>query len=72
MLGAPFWKGTTDAAVDTDAPPVVCTMTCVALIVVELTVPNTRTRVPLVMELFEVEPVPFSYFVDDASSMVTF
>jgi hypothetical protein len=39
--------------------------------VVELTVPSTRTCSPLVMVLFEVELVPFSYFVEDASSIVT-
>jgi hypothetical protein len=61
------------AAVDgADSPPVLCTMTCAALMVVELTVPSTRTRSPLVTELFETELLPFSYFVEEASSMITF
>jgi hypothetical protein len=72
VVGEPFWKGITVAAVEATDPPVVCTKTCVALIVVELTVPSTRTRSPLVMALFEVELVPFLYFVEDASSMITF
>jgi hypothetical protein len=46
-------------------------MTWVALIVVELTVPSTRTCSPLAMALFEAELVPFSYFVEDSSSTVT-
>jgi hypothetical protein len=65
VVGAPFWKGITVAAVEIADPlPVVCTMTCVALMVFELTVPSTRARSPLVMALFEVEL--------DAWSMVTF
>jgi hypothetical protein len=40
--------------------------------VVELTVPSTRTGSPAVMALAEIEAVPFSYVVDDASSTVTF
>jgi hypothetical protein len=40
--------------------------------VVELTVPSTRTGSPAVMALAEVEAVPFSYVVEDASSTVTF
>jgi len=67
VVGAPFWKGITVAAVEiADPPTVVCTMTWVALMVVELTVPSTRTGSPLVMALFEAELVPFSYFVEDA------
>jgi hypothetical protein len=73
VVGAPFWKGITVAAVDAaDPPPAVCTMTCVALMVVELTVPSIRTLVPLVTALFEVELVCFWYFVEDVSSTVTF
>jgi hypothetical protein len=34
-------------------------MTCVAVMVVELTVPSTRTGSPVVMALAEVELVPF-------------
>ena len=40
--------------------------------VVELTVPSTRTVWPFVTALAEVEAVPFSYFVEDFSSTVTF
>lgn len=40
-------------------PPVGCTMTCVAVIVVPLVVPSTRTLSPLVMALTEVRLVPF-------------
>jgi hypothetical protein len=72
VVDAPFWKGTTDAAVEGADPPPVCTKTCVALMVVELTVPSTRTRSPLVMALFEIELARLSYFVEDASSIVTF
>jgi hypothetical protein len=39
---APFWKGITFAAVEAAGPPL-STMTWVALMVVELTVPSTRT-----------------------------
>jgi hypothetical protein len=42
------------------------------LIVVLLVVPSTRTRTPFVIALAEIELVPFSYFVDDALSTVTF
>jgi hypothetical protein len=45
-------------------------MTCVALMVVELTVPSTRMCSPLVTALFEVELVPFWYFVEESSSTV--
>ena len=40
--------------------------------VVELTVPSTRTCWPFLMVLDEMELDPFLYFVDDASSTVTF
>jgi len=46
-------------------------MTCVAVMVVPLVVPRTRTLSPGVMALVEVELVPLWYFVDDASSTVT-
>jgi hypothetical protein len=52
--------------------PVVCTMTCVALMVVELTVPSSSTCVPFLMALAEIELDPFLYFVEDVSSTVTF
>ena len=74
MAGAPFWKGTTPAAEEAADPslPAGCTVTCVAVMVVELTVPSTRTASPAVMALAEIEAVPFSYVVDDTSSTVTF
>jgi len=71
VLGAPRWKGTTAEEV-ADPPPVGCTMTCVAVMVVPLVVPSTRTGSPVLMALAEVELVPFWYFVEDASSTVTF
>ena len=40
--------------------------------VVELTVPSTRTLSPFATAVAEVEAVPFSYFVEDFSSTVTF
>ena len=55
-----------------DPPPDGCTMTCVAVMVVELVVPSTRTASPVVMALAEAELVPFWYVVEDASSTVTF
>ena len=47
-------------------------MTCVAVMVVPLVVPRTRTGSPVVMALDEVELDPFWYAVEDASSTVTF
>src|SRR5450755_3749979 len=47
-------------------------MTCVAVMVVPLVVPSTRTLSPFVMALAEVELVPFWYVVEDASLTVTF
>jgi hypothetical protein len=47
-------------------------MTCVAVIVVPLVVPRTRTLSPVVTALAEAELVPFSYVVEDASLTVTF
>jgi hypothetical protein len=40
--------------------------------VVPLVVPSTRTLLPVVMALAEIERVPFWYVVEDASSTVTF
>ena len=54
-----------------DPPPIGCTMTCVAVMVVPLVVPSTRTGSPVVMALAEVELVPFWYVVEDASLTVT-
>jgi hypothetical protein len=51
---------------------VVCTMTCVAVIVALLVVPSTRAVLPLVTALADAELVPFSYFVDDVVLTVTF
>jgi hypothetical protein len=47
-------------------------MTCVAVMVVPLVVPNARMLSPVVMAFAEVELVPFLYVVEDASSTVTF
>jgi hypothetical protein len=74
VVGAPDWKGITPAAEEVADPPspVGCTMICVAVMVVPLTVPSTRTGSPAVMALAEVELVPFWYVVADASLTVTF
>src|SRR3981081_4653999 len=48
-------------------PPVGWMITCVAVMVVPLVVPSTRTLWPVVMALAEVELVPSWYAVDDAS-----
>jgi hypothetical protein len=71
VLGAPGLKGITfDDALD---PVFVgCTMTCVAVIVVLLVVPNTRAVLPLMTALADADFVPFSYLVDDVSLTVTF
>jgi hypothetical protein len=47
-------------------------MTCVAVMVVPLVVPSTRTPSPVVMSLAEVDAVPFWYVVAGASLTVTF
>jgi hypothetical protein len=47
-------------------------MTCVAVIVVPLVVPSTRTVSPARMALAEVALPPFWYVVDGASLTVTF
>jgi hypothetical protein len=47
-------------------------MTCVAVMVVPLVVPSTSTSSPVVTALDDAELVPFWYFVEDASSTVTF
>jgi hypothetical protein len=47
-------------------------MICVAVIVVALVVPRTRTGTPAVTALAVVEVVPFWYVVADASLTVTF
>jgi hypothetical protein len=47
-------------------------MTCVAVMVVPLVVPSTRTLSPVVIAIAEVELVPFRYVVEDASLTVTF
>src|SRR6202022_2611317 len=51
-------------------PAVGWTMTCVAVMLVPLTVPSTRTGWPVVMALAEVKFVPFWYVVVDASLTV--
>ena len=74
MAGAPCWKGTTPAAEEAADPslPAGCTVTCVAVMVVELVVPSTRTGSPVVIALAEAGLVPFWYVVEDASLTVTF
>jgi hypothetical protein len=46
-------------------------MTCVAVMVVPVVIPNTTTESPLAMALAEVALVPSWYVVEDASSTVT-
>jgi hypothetical protein len=72
--GAPRWKGTTAAADEVADPPadVGCTATWLAVMVVPLVVPSTRTLWPFVIALAEVELVPFWYVVADVSLTVTF
>jgi hypothetical protein len=55
-----------------DPPLAGCTTTCVAVMVVPLVVPSTRTGLPVVMALAEAELVPFRYVVEDAFLTVTF
>ena len=55
-----------------DAPLAGFTTTWVAVMVVPLVVPSTRTRLPFVMALAVVELVPFRYVVEDVFLMVTF
>jgi hypothetical protein len=72
-LGAPRWKGTTfDGENVVDPPLAGCTTTCVAVMVVPLVVPRTRTGSPVVMALAEVERVPFWYVVVEDFLTVTF
>jgi len=47
-------------------------MTCVAVIVVPLVIPSTRTSSPVAMALAEVEIVPFWYVVEATSLTATF
>jgi hypothetical protein len=47
-------------------------MTWLAVMVVPLVVPSTRTLSPFVTALAEVELVPFSYDVEDPLLTVTF
>jgi hypothetical protein len=73
VVGAPRWNGITLAAEEVEDPLLVgCTMTCVAVMIVPLVVPSTRTGSPPVTALAELELVPLLYVVADASSMVTF
>jgi hypothetical protein len=74
VVGAPRWNGITPAAAEEAAdptPPGGCTMTCVAVMVVPLVVPRTRTLSPFVTALTEAELVPFWYVVADPSLTVT-
>jgi hypothetical protein len=73
VVGAPCWKGTTLAAEEgADPPPVGFRVTCVAVMVVPLVVPSTRTGSPAVMAPAEVGVVPFWYVVEETSSTLTF
>jgi hypothetical protein len=73
VLGAPRWKETAFDGVNVVGPLLAgCTTTCVAVMVVPLAVPRTRTGAPFVMALDEVALVPFLYVVDDAFLTVTF
>jgi hypothetical protein len=66
-------KGTTfDGEKVADPPLAGDTTTCVAVMVVPLVVPSTRTGLPVVTALAEVELVPFRYVVEDAVFTVTF
>jgi len=47
-------------------------MTCVAVMVVPLVVPSTRTSWPAVIALAAIELVPFLNVVEDASMTLTF
>jgi hypothetical protein len=47
-------------------------MTWLAVIVVPLVVPSTRTVSPFLIALAEIELVPWWYFVEDAFLTVTF
>jgi hypothetical protein len=47
-------------------------MTWLAVMVLPLTVPSTRTFAPFLMALAEVELVPMLYVVDEALLTVTF
>lgn len=74
MEGAPGWNGTTSVAEELaePPPPVGCAMTWLAVMVVALTVPSTRTLSPFLMALAEAELVPLRDVVEDALLTVTF
>jgi hypothetical protein len=55
-----------------DPPLAGCTTTCVAVMVVPSVVPSTRTGLPFVTALAEVDLVPFRYVVEDVFLTVTF
>jgi hypothetical protein len=60
VLGAPRWKETTfDGVYVVDPPLDGFTTTCVAVMVVPLAVPSTRTGLPFATALAELELVPF-------------
>jgi hypothetical protein len=72
VLWVPRWKGITCPAEEfADPPSLGWTMTRVAVMVVPLVVPRTRTGSPVVTALAEVELVPDSYVVEDASLTFT-
>jgi hypothetical protein len=68
--GAPRWKGTTFAAEEV-APSAGCAITWPAVMLVPLTVPSTRTLLPFLTALADVELVPFRYVVEDVVLTVT-
>jgi hypothetical protein len=66
-------KGTTfDGEKVVDPPLAGCTTTCVAVMVVPLVVPSTRTGLAFVTARAVVELVPFRYVVEDVFLTVTF
>jgi hypothetical protein len=66
-------KGTTFDGEKVGDPPLAgCTTTFVAVMVVPLVVPSTRTAWPFLTALAEVELVRFWYFVEDVFLTVTF
>jgi hypothetical protein len=71
--GAPRSKGTTPAGEGLVEPlRAGCTITWLAVMVVPLVVPSTRTLSPVLRALAEVGLVPLRYFVEDAFSTITF
>jgi hypothetical protein len=73
VVGAPRLKGITFDGENVADPRLAgCTMTCVAVMVVALVVPSTRTSLPFVMALAEIDLVLFRYVVEDVFLTITF